>query len=176
MTSTSVDRSQNKLEPDASQATTERETNSNEDSDLDVPIPSAEWPPSSPPQKPYEQLPPDSSAQIPTRANSFQEDELRIDRPMLKRRKLSSSSATSNSVTPSRKGSVRRSDASKSSIESSALSISESSEKGSGLFNRSVRARNTSDLKPQGLDCLPKVRSHPLIDKEVLIDVAQCFK
>ena len=165
MTSTSLDQSQNKLEPDASQATTERETNSNEDSNPDVPIPSAEWPPSSPPQRPYEQLPPDSSAQIPTRANSFQDDELRTDRPISKRRKLLSTSATSNPATPSRKGSIRRSDASKSSIGSSALSISESAQKGSGLFNRSASGRNPSELNPQGLDCLSKVRSLPLIEK-----------
>lgn len=141
---------------------TEHETDSNEDSEPDVPIPSEEWPPSSPSNRADEELPPDSSAEASKQADRFYKGEISKEEPISKRRKLSSTSAASHSTTTSRKGSVQESNASKSSTRSSPVSASSLAEKGSRIFKNSTSGRDQSHLKPQGSEHFTSVRK-PLL-------------
>lgn len=157
----SLDQSPSKVGSQASRSTAEPETDTNEDSEPDVPIPRDEWPVSSPLNGMHEQLPPDSSAEV-----SIQDD-INKEEPISKRRKLSSTSAFSHSTTPSRKGSIQESDDSNSSAGSSPISASGSVDKGPGLLKSSLSGRDESYLKPQGLEYDANVRKSSLVEWKI---------
>lgn len=153
-----LEKNQDKAEPHASRPTTEPDTDSNEDSEPAVPIPSEEWPPSSPPQAIQEQLPPDSSAAVPAYTDNFQGDSANEEAPKVKRRKLSGTSAVSYSAASSLKGSLEESDISKASAPSSPVFEPDSSEKPLKSLNFSDSGHEQKHSKPLDLEYHVKVR------------------
>ena len=69
------------------------ESESYQDSEPEIPISSAQWPPSSPPRHNQEQLPPDSSMEASAQTNEL-EEEIGEMHSIRKRRKLSHSSTS----------------------------------------------------------------------------------
>lgn len=148
-----LEKFQDKAESHASRPTTEPDSDSDEDSEPAVPIPSDEWPPSSPPQAIHEQLPPDSSAAVPLYADEFQRDNVNEEAPKVKRRKLSGTSAAS-----SLKGSIEDFDVSKGSAPSSPILEPGSSEKPFKPLNFSDSGHEQKHSKPLDLEFHAKVR------------------